>query len=115
MSRAYFNEYQKTVQPVKNDPKFWNMSNIADMEKIFYKKGYRFVTCHSRADHNGVMHNAWVVPREHTGLLIEFLFRQRIMVEVEAVKGHNANIIFVCDDSYTLIKGFINRIPKVEE
>ena len=115
MSRAYFNEYQKTVQPVKRNPKFWDMDQIADMESKFYSKGYRFVTCNLRADHNGALHNAWTVPREHTGLLIEFLFCQRVMVEVEAVGGDKANIIFVCDDSYTLIKGFMNRIPKVRD
>ena len=40
MSRAYFNEYQKTVQPVKRDPKFWNMDQIADMESKFYSKAF---------------------------------------------------------------------------
>ena len=115
MSRSYFNEYQKTIQPTRPRSNFWNMDQVADLEEIFYNKGYRYVTCDLRADHNGVLHNTWTVPREHVGVLIEFLFKQRIMVEVEAIRGYKAHIIFVCDDSYTLIKGFMHRIPKVEE
>ena len=115
MSHAYFNEYQKTIQPVKRNPKFWNMDQIADMESKFYSKGYRFVTCNLRADHNGALHNAWTVPREHVGLLIEFLFKQRIMVETESIGKGKANIIFVCDESASRFKEFIGRLPVVED
>ena len=115
MSRAYFNEYQKTIRPTVRNPNFWDMDAVADFELFFYTKGYRYVRCNLRRDHNGVLHNTWIVPREHVGVLVEFLFKQRIMVEVEATGKDKSNIIFVCDESSTRIREFIDRIPKVEE
>ena len=35
--------------------------------------------------------------------------------EVEAIGKDKANIIFVCDESDTRIREFIDRIPKVED
>lgn len=114
MSSSYFNEYQKTVQPTVRKPNFWDMDAVCDMENLFYTKGYRYITCNIRRDHNGINHNTWIVPREHIGLLVEFLFRQRIIVEVEAIGKGKANIIFVCDESYGQLKRFLKGIPKVE-
>lgn len=112
MSGSYFTEDQKIMQPTVRTPNFWDMDAVADIEDTFYQKGYRFVHCRLRADSNGVLHNTWCVPRDQLFIFVEACFQKRVMVQVEAVGKYEANIIFVCDNSYSQIKEVIRRVPK---
>lgn len=113
MTKAYFTEDQKLVQPVGREPYYWNLNTMYSLEHAFNEKGYE-VKANLRHDNNGKLHNAFIVERELISFFIEALFQCRIIVEVEAVGKGKANIIFVCDNPLTEIKQVIRRIPKLE-
>ena len=113
MSKAYFTEDQKLVQPVTHESSYWNINTMYAIENAFSEKGYD-VKANLRHDNNGKLHNAFIVERDLISFFIEALFQCRIIVEVEAVGGGKANIIFVCDNSLFEIKQVIRRIPKLD-
>lgn len=112
MSKAYFTENQKLLQPV-HEPEYWNINTMYSLEETLNKRGYE-VKANLRHDNNGKLHNAFIVDRDLIGIFIEALFQCRIIVEVEAVGRGKANIIFVCDNPLFEIKNAIRRIPKLD-
>lgn len=113
MSKAYFTENQKLVQPVVREPDYWNIKTMYELENAFNEKGYE-VQANLRHDNNGKLHNALIVERDLISIFIEALFQCRIIVEVEAIGGGKANIILVCDNPLFEIKNAIRRIPKLD-
>ena len=111
MSKAYFTEDQKLMQ-VDQEPSYWNLNTMYSLEERLDEKGYN-VRANLRRDHNGKLHNAFIIDRDFVGIFIEALFQCRIIVEVEAVGRGEANIIFVCDNPLFEIKNVIKRIPKL--
>lgn len=112
MTKAYFTEDQKLMQPIR-EPNYWNLNTMYALEQAFNEKGYE-VKANLRHDNNGKLHNAFIVDRDLIGIFIEALFQCRIIIEVEAVGKGKANIIFVCDNPLFEIKNVIRKIPKLE-
>lgn len=111
MSRSYFTENQKLVK--YNFPK-WTMAECETIMGILYNKGY-FVNCVSRIACDRNYHDAWQVPREDIPQLIEQLFRQRIVVEVQAEGSYKASIIFGYDYAAETIIDAVRRFQKNKE
>lgn len=110
MSRAYWNDYQKTVQPTTPRP-VWTLETRSEMEEIFESKGY-YVMVTVGLCSTGELKNKWVVPRDQIGFFIEELFKRRHIVEVEPAKHNKAEIYFVCDEHPSMIFEWLYRIPK---
>ena len=112
MSRSYFTEDQKLVK--FNFPK-WTFDECYTIRDILYDKGY-FINCVSRVACDGRTHDAWQVQRADVPQLIEELFRQRLVVEVQAEGSYKAGIIFGYDYAaetiITAVKRFRNNKVK---
>ena len=108
MSRSYFTEDQKLVK--FHFPK-WTFDECYTIRDILYDKGY-FINCVSRVACDGKTHDAWQVQREDVPQLIEQLFRQRLVVEVQAEGGYKAGIIFGYDYAAETIIGAVKRFQK---
>lgn len=111
MTRPYWNDYQKTVQPTTPRP-LWTLETCSEMEEIFESKGYDDVWVTRGVCSNGTLKNKWEVPRDQIGLFIEELFKRRHIVEVEPHKRNRASIYFVCDEHPSLILEWLYRFPK---
>lgn len=109
MSRAYFTEDEKMV--ASPWPR-WTSKECAKIQWILVEeKGYG-VDIVSRIGCDRKEHDAWQVWRKDIPQLIEQLFRQRIVVEVQA-EGHNkASINFVYDYSASQIIHAVKRFQK---
>ena len=93
MSRSYFTEDQKMAY---SPYPAWTFDESAMIRDILYEKGY-FVNIVARVGCDRHYHDAWLVQRRDIGRLIEQLFRQRIVVEVQA-EGHGEASINFCYD-----------------
>ena len=80
----------------------WTPDECRAMEKILEDKNYEIDTV-SRLGCDRKFHDAWMVERKDVPRLIEQLFRQRIVVEVQAEGKGKACINFVYDYSATRI------------
>lgn len=108
MSRSYFTEDQKMV--TVKFPK-WTLDECQIIRETLYEKGY-FINCVCRVGCDKKYHDAWQVEREDIPQLIEQLFRQRIVVEVQAEGSYKASINFVYDYSATTIIDAVRRFQK---
>ena len=93
MTESYFTEDQKMY--ISNFPK-WNFDECYRIQEILHEKGY-FMNCVSRVGCDRKNHDAWQVEREDVPRLVEQLFRQRLVVEVQAEGHGKASINFVYD------------------
>lgn len=111
MSRSYFTEDEKMAY--SPFPKWsWEESNT--IRRILHNKGY-YINIVSRVGCDRKYHDAWQVERKDVPRLIEQLFRQRIVVEVQA-EGHNkASINFVYDYSSSQIIDAVTRFQTNKE
>ena len=94
MSRSYFTEDAKLVR-FKSPA--WTADECYQMTENLDKKGYSIVAGVQRIGCDGKFHDSWLVWREDIPRLIEQLFRQRIVVEVQA-EGHGKASINFCYD-----------------
>lgn len=108
MSRAYFGEEAKLVNP--QFPK-WTGKECHKMEEILREKGYYIMTC-MRIGCDMKYHDSWQVQREDMPRLIEQLFRQRIVVEVQAEGHGKASINFCYDYHAKHILSAVRRFQK---
>ena len=106
MSRAYFTEDQKLVR-VKFPP--WTAEECYRMSEILDEKGYSVTVGVLRMGCDGKYHDSWEVWREDIPRLIEQLFRQRIVVEVQAEGKGKASINFCYDYSASQILDAVSR------
>lgn len=90
MSRSYFTEDAK-LHHSQFPP--WSIDAQMEIEKILCDKGY-FINCVSRMGCDRKYHDAWLVERKDIPSIIEELFRQRIVVEVQAEGSYCASINF---------------------
>ena len=93
MTESYFTEDQKMY--TSNFPK-WNFDECYRIHEILQDKGY-FMNCVLRVGCDRKYHDAWQVEREDVPRLVEQLFRQRLVVEVQAEGHGKASINFVYD------------------
>ena len=93
MSRPYFTEDQKMVY--SHAPK-WNWKESNTITSYLHNRGY-YVNIVSRVGCDREWHDAWLCQRKDVPRLIEQLFRQRIVVEVQAEGHGEASINFVYD------------------
>jgi len=108
VSRSYFTEDDKMV--MSPFPR-WTYNEIRTMALILHKKDYE-VNIVSRVGCDRKRHDAWLVPRKHVPFIIEQLFRQRIIVEVQAEGKLQASINFVYDYSAVQIIEAVSRFQK---
>ncbi len=93
MSRPYLTEDAKMA--LSPFPKWtWKESNA--IKRNLYNRGY-YINIVSRVGSDRKWHDAWLVQRKDIPRLIEQLFRQRIVVEVQAEGHGEASINFVYD------------------
>ncbi|MBO6274818.1 MAG: hypothetical protein J6M91_04650 [Methanobrevibacter sp.] len=93
MTESYFTEDQKMC--ASPWPK-WSFDECMLIQEILHDKGY-WVNCVSRVGCDRKYHDAWHVYRKDVPRLIEQLFRQRFVVEVQA-EGHGRASINFCYD-----------------
>lgn len=108
MTRSYFTEDAK--MRMSPWPK-WDIDECLLIEDILQKKGYR-AGCVSRVACDRKFHDAWQVERKDVPRLIEQLFRQRLVVEVQADGKGKASIIFAYDYKASDIIGAVKRFWK---
>ncbi|MCR5027042.1 MAG: hypothetical protein K6A34_06345 [Methanobrevibacter sp.] len=105
MSRPYFTEDEKMAY--SPFPK-WTWKETNTIRRILENKGYSITIC-SRVGCDRKYHDAWEVERKDIPRLIEQLFRQRIVVEVQAEGHGKASINFVYDYSASQIIDAVTR------
>lgn len=93
MTESYFTEDQKMY--TSNFPK-WNFDECYLIQEILEEKGYS-MNCVTRVGCDRKWHDAWQVERKDVPRLVEQLFRQRLVVEVQAEGHGKASINFVYD------------------
>ena len=108
MSKAYLNEEAKLA--VTNFPK-WSFDDCYKIREILYDKGY-FINCVSRMGCDRKYHDSWQVQRGDVPQIIEQLFRQRLVVEVQAEGSYKAAITFVYDYHASTIIDAVSRFQK---
>jgi len=108
MSRSYFTEDDKMV--MSPFPR-WTHNECNNIQFILHKKGYE-VNIVSRVGCDRKRHDAWLVPRKHVPFIVEQLFRQRLVVEVQAEGKLQASINFVYDYSAITIIEAVSRFQK---
>lgn len=90
MNRSYNTEDQKMVR-LKRQP--WTHKECQTIHNILCKKGY-VANCVIRIGADGKWHDALQVERADMPQLIEELFRQRLIVEIQAEGSYKASINF---------------------
>lgn len=105
MTESYFTEDQKMY--TSNFPK-WNFDECYLIQEILHDKGY-FMNCVLRVGCDRKYHDAWQVEREDVPRLVEQLFRQRLVVEVQAEGHGKASINFVYDYQADTIISAVKR------
>ena len=108
MTRSYFTEDQKLLKLAT--PKWtWDECNV--IHEILFSKGY-FVNCVSRVACDRKSHDSLQVERDDVPQLVEQLFRQRLVAEVQAEGSYKASIIFGYDYHASTIIDAVNRFQK---
>lgn len=108
MSRSYFTEDSKMIYTPY--PK-WSSDACMLMKELLWDKGYH-VNIVARVGCDRKYHDAWQVFRGDIPRLIEQLFRQRIVVEVQAEGQGMASINFVYDYGENHILECIGKFQK---
>ena len=108
MSRPYLTEDAKMFSA---PTRAWSIEECITIHNILFEKGY-FVNCVSRIGSDRKYHDAWQVEREDIPMLIEQLFRQRLVVEVQAEGAYKASINFVYDYNAETIIEACRRFQK---
>ena len=108
MSRSYHTEDKKLVKI--SFPK-WTWDEGYIISEILYNKGY-FTNCVTRIGADGKAHDAIQVEREDVPVLVEQLFRQRLVAEYQAEGHGKAAIIFSHDYSSETIIRAVERFQK---
>jgi len=108
MSRAYSTEDEKLVY--SPFPK-WTLEEQKTIERILREKGY-LVTCVTRVGCDRRWHDSWQVIRQEVPQLIEELFRQRLVVEVQAEGQYKASINFCYDYHADTVISAVHRFRK---
>lgn len=111
MTQSYFTEDQKLVK--YNYPK-WTMDECDIIRETLGNKCY-FVNCVSRIGADGEWHDALQVERADVPVLVEQLFRQRLVAEYQAEGHYKAAIIFSYDYAAETIITAVNRFQKNKE
>ena len=109
MTEPYYTEDQKMYKPAKVPSWSWEACN--QIKDILYKKGY-LVNTVSRVGCDRKAHHALQVRRENIPQLIEELFRQRMVVEVQAEGKGMASINFVYDYSAESVIDAVKKFRK---
>lgn len=109
MSRPYLTEDKKLVK--YNFPP-WTSEECYQMTNILDEKGYSVVVGVQRVGCDGKYHDSWQVWREDVPRLIEQLFRQRLIVEVQAEGQGRASINFCYDYAAESILDAVRRFQK---
>lgn len=92
----------------------WDLDERQDVHDAFYRKGYR-VYALTRFDHNAVSHDALIISRWDVAVIVEYLFQQRITVEIEAEGREEVALILVYDNSVKDVLKNIKKLPVKEE
>ena len=116
MSKPYINDCQKIVANggISSWEANWNEDDRQEIHDAFYKKGYR-VYALSRFDHTATAHDALIISRWDVGILMEYLFQQRITVEIEAEGREEVGLILVYNTSAEDILKNIRKLLVKEE
>lgn len=116
MSKPYINDSQKIISNggITSWSANWNTSERQQIHDLFYRKGYR-VYALTRFDHNAVAHDALIISRWDVSVIIEYLFQQRITVEIEAEGREEVGLILVYDNTVEDILKNIRKLPVKEE
>ena len=107
-SQAYLTEDAKMY--ISKFPK-WTFDECCIIQEILLEKGYP-MNCVSRVGCDRKYHDAWMVERKDIPRLVEQLFRQRIVVEVQAEGHGKASINFVYDYAAESIIEAVGRFQK---
>ena len=111
MTEAYYTENQKLLRP-KRVP--WTFTDCETIQAILTNKGYP-ANCVSRIACDRQAHDSLQVEREDMPQLIEQLFRQRLVAEVQAEGHGKAAIIFSYDYRADTIISAVNRFQHKKE
>lgn len=116
MSKPYINDSQKIISNggITSWSANWNTSERQQIHDLFYRKGYRVYTL-TRFDHNAVAHDALIISRFDVGTIMEYLFQQRITVEIEAEGREEVSLILVYDNPVEDIIKNIKKLPVKED
>lgn len=111
MSKPYINDWDKVQMNggYQGDSKVWDLDDIEMIVDLFSSKGYN-VSCLSRLDSHAVNHDALIVDRYDAPIIMEYLFQQRINVEVEAERGEEVAFIFVYNTQATTLLYNIRKL-----
>lgn len=110
MSEPYFTEDQKMYSA---DVPKWDFDECYIIQEILEEKGYP-MNCVTRVGCDRKWHDAWQVERKDVPRLVEQLFRQRLVVEVQAEGHGKASINFVYDYYAETIIAAVKRFWKNE-
>lgn len=105
MGRSYFDETAKMYATRFSS---WSLEACMRMSEILEDKGYSVGNVY-RLGCDRRYHDAWIVYRADVPRLVEQLFRQRIVVEVQAEGHGKATINFVYDYDESHILGVVKR------
>ena len=108
MTEPYPTENQKLA--ASPWPK-WTWDECMLIHEILLEKGY-IVNCVSRMGCDRKYHDAWQVEREDVPRLVEQLFRQRLVVEIQAEGHGKASMNFVYDYHADTIIAAVGRFWK---
>lgn len=116
MSKPYLNDSQKIVANggINDFLANWTCKERQKVHEVFYRKGYR-VYALSRFDHTATAHDALIISRFDVGPIMEYLFQQRITVEIEAEGREEVALILVYNNSAEDVLKNIKRLPVKEE
>ena len=116
MSKPYLTDWDK-IQingGLQGNNTVWGLQDIESIIAAFESKGYN-VSCLSRLNSNAVRYDALIINRYDSAIIMEYLFQQRIIVEVEAEGREEVALIFVyCTQAESLIKN-IKMLPHRKE
>ena len=111
MSEPYFTEDAKMANSPYPD---WTFEECETIHNILLEKGY-VMNCVQRCAADKIYHDAWQVQREDVPRLIEQLFRQRFVVEVQAEGHGKAAITFPYGYSGESVISAVSRFQKNKE
>ncbi len=116
MSKTYITDSEKIMvnDGITSWAATWDVDERQDVHDAFYRKGYR-VYALTRFDHNAVAHDALIISRWDVGTIMEYLFQQRITVEIEAEGREEVALILVYDNPVKDILKNIRKLPVKEE
>lgn len=109
MSRSYFTEDQKLFRPSTVPKWSWDEQDV--IRDVLWSKGY-FCNIVTRIGCDRKSHDAIQVQREDIPQLVEELFRQRLVFELQAEGKYKASINFCYDYYASTIIDAVSRFRK---